>query len=220
MAAQRRQVRGAVLRSLQSPRGGRGTEGKTKGQSMIRTVATKPRDGQKPGTSGLRKKVSVFQTPHYAENFIQSIFDTLEGFAGQALVVGGDGRFYNREVIQTVIRMAAANGFGRILVGRGGLLSTPAASHVIRKHRAFGGIILSASHNPGGPHGDFGIKYNVGNGGPAPEKITEAVFARTKLIDEYRTTDTGDVDLDRLGASKVAAMDVEVIDSVADYQRL
>jgi phosphoglucomutase len=187
---------------------------------MIRTVATSPRDGQRPGTSGLRKKVSVFQEPGYAENFIQSIFDTLEGFAGQTLVVGGDGRFYNRDVIQTVIRMAAANGFGRILVGRGGLLSTPAASHVIRKHRAFGGIILSASHNPGGPHGDFGIKYNVGNGGPAPEKITEAVFARTKLIKEYKTTDTADIDLDRLGASRVAAMDVEVIDPVADYQRL
>ena len=187
---------------------------------MIKTVATKPREGQRPGTSGLRKKVPVFQEPGYAENFIQSIFDTLEGFSGQTLVVGGDGRFYNRNVIQTVIRMAAANGFGRILVGRGGLLSTPAASNVIRKHRAFGGIILSASHNPGGPHGDFGIKYNVGNGGPAPEKITEAIFARTKLIKEYRTTDTADVDLDRLGSSKVAAMDVEVIDPVTDYQGL
>src|SRR5262245_13971670 len=128
---------------------------------MIRTIATKPFEGQRPGTSGLRKKVSVFRTPHYAGNLIQSIFDTLEGFAGQTLVVGGDGRFYNREVIQTVIRMAGANGFGRILIGRGGLLSTPAASHVIRKHGAFGGIILSASHNPGGPDGDFGIKYNA-----------------------------------------------------------
>jgi len=187
---------------------------------MIKTVATKPREGQRPGTSGLRKKVPVFQEPGYAENFIQSIFDTLEGFAGQTLVVGGDGRFYNRNVIQTVIRMAAANGFGRILVGRGGLLSTPAASNVIRKHRAFGGIILSASHNPGGPHGDFGIKYNVGNGGPAPEKITEAIFARTKLIKEYKTTDTADIDLDRLGVSRVPATDVEVIDPVADYQGL
>jgi phosphoglucomutase len=187
---------------------------------MIRTVATKPFDGQRPGTSGLRKRVPVFQQPHYAENFIQSIFDTLEGFAGQMLVVGGDGRFYNREVIQTVIRMAAANGFGRILVGKGGLLSTPAASCVIRKHRAFGGIILSASHNPAGPQGDFGIKYNAGNGGPAPEKITEAVYARTRQISEYRTTDGADVDLERLGSYTVEATQVEIIDPVADYERL
>ena len=187
---------------------------------MIRIVATKPFEGQRPGTSGLRKKVPVFQEPHYAENFIQSIFDTLEGFAGQTLVVGGDGRFYNREVIQTVVRMAAANGFGRILIGRGGLLSTPAASHVIRKHRAFGGIILSASHNPAGPHGDFGIKYNAGNGGPAPEKITEAVFARSRQIAEYRTTDSADVDLERLGRSQVETTVVEIIDPVADYERL
>ena len=187
---------------------------------MIRTVATKPFEGQRPGTSGLRKKVPVFQAPNYAENFIQSIFDTLEGFAGQTLVVGGDGRFYNREVIQTVIRMAAANGFGRVLIGKDGLLSTPAASHVIRKHRAFGGIILSASHNPAGPHGDFGIKYNAGNGGPAPEKITEAVFARTKQISEYRTIDSPDVDLGRLGQTKVGSTTVEIIDPVADYERL
>jgi phosphoglucomutase len=187
---------------------------------MIRTVATTPFEGQRPGTSGLRKKVPVFQTPHYAENFIQSIFDTLEGFAGQTLVVGGDGRFYNREVIQTVIRMAAANGFGRVLIGKDGLLSTPAASHVIRKHRAFGGIILSASHNPAGPHGDFGIKYNAGNGGPAPEKITEAVFARTKQISEYRTIDSPDVDLGRLGQTEVGSTTVEIIDPVADYERL
>ena len=187
---------------------------------MISSVATKPFDGQRPGTSGLRKKVPVFQQQHYAENFIQSIFDTLEGFAGQTLVVGGDGRFYNREVIQTVIRMAAANGFGRILVGKGGLLSTPAASCVIRKHRAFGGIILSASHNPAGPQGDFGIKYNAGNGGPAPEKITEAVYARTRQISEYRTTDGADVDLERLGSSTVEATQVEIIDPVADYERL
>jgi phosphoglucomutase len=187
---------------------------------MIRTVATTPFEGQRPGTSGLRKKVPVFQTPHYAENFIQSIFDTLEGFAGQTLVVGGDGRFYNREVIQTVIRMAAANGFGRVLIGKDGLLSTPAASHVIRKHRAFGGIILSASHNPAGPHGDFGIKYNADNGGPAPEKITEAVFARTRQILEYRAIDSPDVDLGRLGQTKVGSTAVEIIDPVADYERL
>lgn len=187
---------------------------------MIRTVATKPFEGQRPGTSGLRKKVPVFQERNYAENFIQSIFDTLEGLAGQTLVVGGDGRFYNREVTQTVIRMAAANGFGRILIGRGGLLSTPAASHVIRTNGAFGGIILSASHNPGGPHGDFGIKYNAGNGGPAPERITEAVFAHTKRIFEYRTLDSTDVDLERLGQTKVGDAVVEIIDPVADYERL
>ena len=187
---------------------------------MIRTVATKPFEGQRPGTSGLRKKVLVFQEPNYAENFIQSIFDTLEGIAGQTLVVGGDGRFYNREVIQTVIRVAAGNGFGRVLIGKDGLLSTPAASHVIRKHRAFGGIILSASHNPAGPHGDFGIKYNMGNGGPAPETMTEAVFARTKRISEYRSSDSPDVDLGRLGQIKVGTMAVEIIDPVADYERL
>ncbi|OWK22371.1 hypothetical protein AJ88_08805 [Mesorhizobium amorphae CCBAU 01583] len=128
---------------------------------MIRTVATKPYLDQKPGTSGLRKKVPVFKQEHYAENFIQSIFDALEGFEGKTLVIGGDGRFYNREVIQKAIAMAAANGFGKVMVGQGGILSTPAASHVIRKYKTFGGIILSASHNPGGPHEDFGIKYNA-----------------------------------------------------------
>jgi phosphoglucomutase len=187
---------------------------------MIRTVATIPFAGQRPGTSGLRKKVAVFREPHYAENFIQSIFDTLEGFAGKTLIVGGDGRFHNREVIQTVIRMAAANGFGRVLVGRGGLLSTPAASHVIRKYGAFGGIILSASHNPAGPDGDFGIKYNVGNGGPAPEKITEAVFERCKRISQYRTVECADIDLQRMAQTEVGGMSVEVIDPVVDYRRL
>src|SRR5262245_15984387 len=187
---------------------------------MIRTVATTPFEGQRPGTSGLRKKVPVFQQQHYAENFIQSIFDALEGFAGQTLVLGGDGRFYNREVIQTSIRMAAANGFGRVLIGQDGLLSTPAASNVIRKYRAFGGIILSASHNPAGPHGDFGIKYNAENGGPAPEKITEAIFARTQQISQYRTTDSADVDVSRLGQTRIDSMVVEVIDSVSDYQQL
>src|SRR3954468_14730138 len=146
----------------------------------VRVVATTPFEGQKPGTSGLRKKVPVFQQPHYVENFVQAIFDSLQGFGGQTLVVGGDGRFYNREAIQTIIKMAAANGFGRVLVGQGGLLSTPAASCVIRGRHAFGGIILSASHNPGGPDGDFGIKYNIGNGGPAPEKVTDAIYDRTR----------------------------------------
>ncbi|MBW8322050.1 MAG: alpha-D-glucose phosphate-specific phosphoglucomutase [Arenimonas sp.] len=187
---------------------------------MISTVATTPFADQKPGTSGLRKKVPVFQQPNYAENFIQSIFDSLEDFAGKTLVIGGDGRFYNREVIQTAIRMAAANGFGKVLVGKGGILSTPAASHVIRKYKAFGGIILSASHNPGGPTEDFGIKYNTGNGGPAPERITDAIFARSTVIDSYRIVDAADVDLDKLGSTEIDGMTVEVIDPVADYAAL
>ena len=187
---------------------------------MIKTVATTPFTDQKPGTSGLRKKVTVFQTPHYVANFVQSIFLSLDGFAGKTLVVGGDGRYYNREAIQIVLKIAAANGFGRVLVGQGGILSTPAASHVIRHHKAFGGIILSASHNPGGPDGDFGIKYNIGNGGPAPEKITDAIFAHTKTITSYKILDASDVDLDRIGTAQIGAMTVEVIDPVADYQRL
>lgn len=132
---------------------------------MIKSVPTTPYLDQKPGTSGLRKKVPVFQQPNYAENFIQSIFDSLEGYQGKCLVIGGDGRYYNREVIQKAVKMAAANGFGKVMVGKGGILSTPAASHIIRKYKAFGGIILSASHNPGGPTEDFGIKYNINNGG-------------------------------------------------------
>ena len=186
----------------------------------IREVATTAFDDQKPGTSGLRKKVPTFQQPGYAENFIQSIFDALDGFAGTALVIGGDGRFYNREVIQTAIRMAAANGFGTIIVGRGGILSTPAASHVIRHYGAFGGIILSASHNPGGPTEDFGIKYNISNGGPAPEKITDAIYARSRTISRYLTLDTPDVDLDRDGETRVGDAIVKIIDPVADYAAL
>jgi phosphoglucomutase len=186
----------------------------------IRTVATQPIAGQKPGTSGLRKKVTVFQQPHYVENFVQSIFDSLEGFAGQTLVVGGDGRFYNREAIQKILKMAAANGFGRVLVGMGGLLSTPAASCIIRKRQAFGGIILSASHNPGGPEGDFGIKYNIGNGGPAPEKVTEAIHARTMSISQYRIVEAPDLDLDDIGTFQLGDTVVEVIDPVGDYQEL
>jgi phosphoglucomutase len=186
----------------------------------IREVATTPFADQKPGTSGLRKKVPVFQQRGYAENFIQSIFDSLECFAGKTLVIGGDGRFYNREVIQIAIRMAVANGFGTILIGRGGILSTPAASHVIRKYGAFGGIILSASHNPGGPTEDFGIKYNISNGGPAPEKITDAIFAKSKAITRYLTLDTPDVDLDRDGESRIGDATVRIIDPVADYAEL
>lgn len=187
---------------------------------MIVTVSTKPYADQKPGTSGLRKKVPVFQQENYAENFIQAIFDSLEGFEGQTLVIGGDGRYYNREVIQKALKMAAANGFGKVLVGQGGILSTPAASHVIRKYKAFGGIVLSASHNPGGPTEDFGIKYNIGNGGPAPEKITDAIFARTKVIDGYKTVDVADIDLDTTGSFDLAGMTVEVIDPVTDYADL
>ncbi len=187
---------------------------------MIRTVATKPYDDQQPGTSGLRKKVPVFQQEHYAENFIQSIFDALDGFEGKTLVLGGDGRFYNREVIQKVIGIAAGNGFGKVMVGQGGILSTPAASNVIRKYKAFGGIILSASHNPGGPHEDFGIKYNAENGGPAPEKITDAIFAKSKAIREYKVADVGEIDIDKVGTVKAGGMTVEVIDPVKDYADL
>ncbi|EUB97072.1 Phosphoglucomutase [Rhizobium sp. CF080] len=187
---------------------------------MINTVSTTPFQDQKPGTSGLRKKVPVFAQVNYAENFIQSIFDSLEGFEGQTLVIGGDGRYYNREVIQKAIKMAAASGFGKVMVGQGGILSTPAASNIIRKYKAFGGIILSASHNPGGPTEDFGIKYNIGNGGPAPEKITDAIFARSKVIDSYRIADVADLDLDAIGTFDVAGMAVEVIDPVADYAEL
>ena len=186
----------------------------------IKTITTTPYTDQKPGTSGLRKKVPVFQQKNYAENFIQSIFDSLEGFRGETLVIGGDGRYYNREVIQLAIKMAAANGFGRVLVGRGGILSTPAASNVIRKNKAFGGIVLSASHNPGGPTEDFGIKYNIGNGGPAPEKITDAIFARTKSIDSYKIADVPDINLDLEGTQEIEGMTVTVIDPVADYAEL
>ncbi|TGP85905.1 MULTISPECIES: alpha-D-glucose phosphate-specific phosphoglucomutase [unclassified Mesorhizobium] len=187
---------------------------------MIRTVPTKPYSDQKPGTSGLRKKVPVFQQEHYAENFIQSIFDALDGFAGKTLVIGGDGRFYNREVIQKAIAMAAGNGFGKVMVGQGGILSTPAASHVIRKYKTFGGIILSASHNPGGPHEDFGIKYNAGNGGPAPEKLTDAIFARTKAISSFKIADIDPIDIDTVGTVKAGGMTVEIIDPVTDYAEL
>ncbi|RWB74298.1 alpha-D-glucose phosphate-specific phosphoglucomutase [Mesorhizobium sp.] len=187
---------------------------------MIRTVPTKPYPDQKPGTSGLRKKVPVFQQEHYAENFIQSIFDALEGFEGKTLVIGGDGRYYNREVIQKAIAMAAANGFGKVMVGQGGILSTPAASNIIRKYKTFGGIILSASHNPGGPHEDFGIKYNAGNGGPAPEKITDAIFAKTKTISSFKIADIGEIDIDTVGTVKAGDMTVEIIDPVTDYAEL
>ena len=184
------------------------------------TVSTQPFSDQEPGTSGLRKSVPVFQQPHYLENFIQSIFNSLDGYQGQTLVLGGDGRYYNREAIQIILKMAAANGVGRIKVGQHGILSTPATSCLIRKYRTFGGIILSASHNPGGPNGDFGVKYNIDNGGPAPEKVTEAIFTQSKSIDKYQILDAPDVDIDTLGESKLGEMVVEVIDSVSDYVEL
>ena len=186
----------------------------------IRVVATTPYPDQKPGTSGLRKKVRVFQQPHYAANFIQATFDSVAELAGATLVIGGDGRFYNREVIQLAIRMAAANTVGRVIVGRGGILSTPAASNLIRHRGAIGGLILSASHNPGGPDEDFGIKYNIANGGPAPEGVTEAIFKRTTTIDRYLTVGADDIDLDAIGEIIVADMPVEIVDPVADYAAL
>jgi phosphoglucomutase len=186
----------------------------------VNTVATSPFEDQRPGTSGLRKKVQEFQEPHYLENFVQSVFDVLEGIEGATLVVGGDGRYYNRTAAQIILKIAAANGFGRIVVGQDGLLSTPAASCLIRKRQAFGGVILSASHNPGGPHEDFGIKYNVGNGGPAPEKITEAIYRRTREIREYRILEAADLDLSRLGETRLGDAAVEIVDPVADYQEL
>ena len=183
------------------------------------TVNTTPFDDQKPGTSGLRKKVAVFQQPHYLENFVQSVFDTVPELKGGTLVLGGDGRFHNDVAVRTILRMAAANDVARVIVGRGGLLSTPAVSHLIRLHTAEGGFVLSASHNPGGPDGDFGIKYNIGNGGPAPTSVTDAVFARSKVIEEYHIVD-GEVDLGTLGTSSIGDMRVDVIDPVADYADL
>lgn len=183
----------------------------------ISTITSQPFPDQRPGTSGLRKKVRRFQTPHYLENFVQSIFDTQADLRGGTLVVGGDGRYYNRQAIQIIIRMAAANGVARVIVGQGGLLSTPAASCIIRKYRTNGGIILSASHNPGGPDEDFGIKFNTANGGPAPEAVTEAIFARTREISEYRTLISEKIDLDTIGALSLKETRVEIIDPVADY---
>ena len=187
---------------------------------QVSLINTTPFSDQKPGTSGLRKKVKVFQQTHYLENFVQSIFDSLEIPAGAVLTLGGDGRYYNAQAIQTIIKMAAANGFAKVLVGRGGILSTPAASHVIRKYQTLGGIILSASHNPGGPDDDFGIKYNTPNGGPAPEKITEAIFTISKTIQQYQLVDLPTIDLNQLGLTQLGEFSVEVIDPVRDYADL
>ena len=189
----------------------------------IITHTTAPFDGQKPGTSGLRKKVTVFQQPHYLANFVASIFAAVKpegGFTGKTLVIGGDGRFYNDTAIQLVIKMAVAQGFARILIGQNGILSTPAVSHIIRKYGAFGGVILSASHNAGGPDGDFGIKFNMSNGGPAPEKITDAIYAYSQTVSSYAAADCADVDLSQLGTTMIGDVSVEIINSVTDYVEL
>jgi phosphoglucomutase len=187
---------------------------------QIDIITTQPYNDQNPGTSGLRKKVKIFQQPGYLENFVQSIFDSLEGFTGKTLVLGGDGRYFNRQAIQIIIKMAAANGFGELIIGQGGLLSTPAASNIIRKYTAFGGLILSASHNPGGPDEDFGIKYNAGNGGPAPEALTNAFYQRSQTIDTYKSTQFDDIDLDSIGSQLIGELNVKVIDPVTDYAEL
>ena len=189
----------------------------------INTINSQPFFDQKPGTSGLRKKVRHFQQPHYLENFVQSIFNAIrddESFVAKTLVIGGDGRFYNREAIQIIIKMAAATGFGSLIIGQNGLLSTPAASCVIRKNQAFGGIILSASHNPGGPDADFGIKFNAANGGPANEELTEAIFNISRSIDHYAIIECADIDLGNIGSHKLASTQIDIIDPVADYAEL
>jgi phosphoglucomutase len=188
--------------------------------STITTVATSGFGDQRAGTSGLRKAVKVFQQKHYLENFVQSVFDVRKDNKGKVLVLGGDGRYFNREAIQIILKIAAANGIAKVKVGRGGILSTPATSCVIRKYHTDGGIILSASHNPGGPNGDFGIKYNIANGGPSPEQVTEAIFERSKVIDKYFILEAPDVDIDTLGEKKLGSMIVEVIDSVDDHLEL
>jgi phosphoglucomutase len=187
---------------------------------QIETITTEPYNDQNPGTSGLRKKVKVFQQPGYLENFVQSIFDSLEDVKGKTLVLGGDGRYFNRIAIQIIIKIAAANGFGELIIGQGGLLSTPAASNIIRKYNAFGGLILSASHNPGGPDEDFGIKYNVDNGGPAPERYTHEFYERSQHIDRYFTARIDDVDIDHIGSQQFENLKITIIDPVTDYAEL
>ena len=187
---------------------------------MIQTISTSAFTDQKPGTSGLRKKVKVFQQNHYLENFVQSIFDAIDGLTGKTLVLGGDGRFYNKTAIQIIAKMAAANNCSKLIIGQNGLLSTPAASAIIRKYQTDGGIILSASHNPAGPDEDFGIKYNINNGGPAPEKITDRIFAISQSITQYKISDVPDLDLGVIGTSTIGDMQVEILDPVADYAEL
>ncbi|MGR3292188.1 MAG: alpha-D-glucose phosphate-specific phosphoglucomutase, partial [Paracoccaceae bacterium] len=186
----------------------------------VETVATSPIDGQIPGTSGLRKKTRVFMQPGYLENFIQSIFNAIEGVRGKTLVVGGDGRYFNRQAIQTILKIAAANGAARVIVGQNGLLSTPAASHLIRLNKTDGGLILSASHNPGGIDQDFGIKFNTPNGGPAPEKVTDAICEHTMGITSFLILRAEDVDLGQIGTQHLGDMKIDVVDPVAQYQKL
>lgn len=185
----------------------------------IHTIQTQPIAGQKPGTSGLRKKTPVFMGRHYLENFVQAIFDVV-GAEGKTFVLGGDGRYFNDRAAQVILRMAAANGAARVIVGQGAILSTPAASHLIRLNKTDGGIIMSASHNPGGPHEDFGVKFNMSNGGPAPEGVTEAMFQRTTTITEYKMLDAHDVDLGAVGRHHLGGMIVDVVDPVSDYAAL
>ncbi|WP_375644926.1 alpha-D-glucose phosphate-specific phosphoglucomutase [Bartonella sp. MR100HLJHH] len=186
----------------------------------IKTVLTTAFEGQKPGTSGLRKKVSVFQQPHYVENFIQSLFDNIGPLEGKMLILGGDGRTFNRTLLQIVLKMAAAHSVSCVKMGRGGILSTPAVSHLIRKTHAHGGLILSASHNPGGPEGDCGIKYNVSNGGPAPNSLCDAIFATSQRLSFYKILEAPDIDLDRQGTIFMGAMRIDIINPVADYVAL
>lgn len=183
----------------------------------VTVVATRPIAGQKPGTSGLRKKTRIFMEPGYLENYVQAIVEGVGGVKDREIVVGGDGRFFNDTAIAVILRMLAANGAKRAIVGRAGILSTPAASNLIRKREAFGGFVLSASHNPGGPDEDFGLKFNVSNGGPAPEPITDAIFARTKDIAEYRIVEEPAPSIAALGTFDLAGMVVEIVDPVADY---
>ncbi|KDQ61522.1 hypothetical protein JAAARDRAFT_30970 [Jaapia argillacea MUCL 33604] len=187
--------------------------------SQVKEISTKPYDGQKPGTSGLRKRVKVFQQEHYTENFVQAILDSIDP-KGKTLVVGGDGRYYGEEAVQIILKIASANGVAKLIVGHKGIFSTPAASNVIRKYKADGGILLTASHNPGGPNNDFGIKYNVSNGGPAPENVTDKIYEKTKTITAYKVIEAPPVDLSKIGSTSYGPMKVEIIDSVKDYVEL
>ncbi|KAF9644844.1 phosphoglucomutase [Thelephora ganbajun] len=186
---------------------------------QTKTVSTKPFDGQKPGTSGLRKRVKVFQQEHYTENFVQAIFDSIQP-KGFTLVIGGDGRYFSPEAVHIIIKIAAANDVAKLIIGANGILSTPAASNVIRKYKADGGILLTASHNPGGPNNDFGIKYNVSNGGPAPENVTNKIFEKTKTITEYKVIQLEPVDLSKVGETTYGPLKIEIIDAVTDYVQL
>uniref|UniRef100_A0A175YMN0 Glucose phosphomutase n=1 Tax=Daucus carota subsp. sativus TaxID=79200 RepID=A0A175YMN0_DAUCS len=197
----------------------------------VYTVPTKPIEGQKTGTSGLRKKVKVFMEDNYLANWIQALFNSLppEDFENGLLVLGGDGRYFNKEAAQVIIKIAAGNGVGKILVGKEGIMSTPAVSAVIRKRKAStkqtfleanGGFIMSASHNPGGPDYDWGIKFNYSSGQPAPESITDKIYGNTLSISEIKMVDIPDVDLSHLGVTKYGKFSVEVVDPVSDYLEL